>query len=110
MNRRKRAPRPRRLSAGWLSDTILPSVRWYWGSKMRIWNLTHLEEHCGAEGSSTRQNTAKIVLGAHLRPFQIVLQYCWPSPPARSQYVVSFLDEQTPRSHLVGKIVVGLDT
>jgi len=60
---------------------------------MRIWDLTHLEEHCGEQGSSTRQISANIVLGAHLGPFQINLQYCWPTPQARSQYVVHFRDD-----------------
>jgi len=60
---------------------------------MRIWDLTHLEEHCGEQGSSTREISANIVLGAHLGPFQINMQYCWPTPQARSQYVVHFRDD-----------------
>jgi len=28
-----------------------------------------------------------------LGPFQINLQYCWPTPQARSQYVVHFRDD-----------------
>ena len=79
---------------GWLSDTFMSSVRSYWGSKMRIWDLTHLEEHCGEQGSSTRQISANIVLGAHLGPFQINLQYFWRTPQARSQYVVHFRDDE----------------
>ena len=63
---------------------------------MRIWDLTHLEEHCGEQGSSTRQISANIVLGARLGPFQINLQYCWPTPQARSQYVVYFRDDISP--------------
>jgi len=82
-----------RTVRAWLPDTTSISVRSYWGSIMRKWDLTHLEEHCGEQGSSTRQYTANIVLGGHLGTFQINLQFCWPSPPVRSQYVVHFRDD-----------------
>ena len=72
------------------------SVRSYWGQIWRIWDLTHLDEHCGKEGSSTRQNTCEYHAGA---PFGIVSDQ--PSillakSQGRSQHVVHFRDDLAP--------------
>ena len=77
----------------WLPDRSLISVRSYWGQIWRIWDLTHLDEHCGKEGSSTRKNTCE----NHAEgPFGIVSDQ--PSillakSQGRSQYVVHFRDD-----------------
>ena len=47
----------------WLRDTNLSNVRSHWRCKMRTWDLTHWEEHCGKEESSTRQNTFEYCTG-----------------------------------------------
>jgi len=77
----------------WLPDRSLICVRPYWGQIWRIWDLTHLDEHCGKEGSSTRQNTCEYHSGG---PFGIVSDQ--PSillakSQGPSQYVVHFRDD-----------------
>jgi len=78
----------------WLPDRSLISVRSYWGQIWRIWDLTHLDEHCGKEGYITRQNTCKYHAGG---PFGIVSDQ--PSillakSQGRSQYVVHSRDDR----------------
>jgi len=78
----------------WLPDRSLISVRSYWGPILRIWDLTHFDEHCGKEGSSTRQNTCEYHVGD---PFGIVSDQptiLLAKSQRGSQYVVQFRDDR----------------
>jgi len=77
----------------WLPDRSLISVKSYWEPILRIWDLAHLDEHCGKEGSSTRQNTCEYHAGD---PFGIVSDQptiLLAKSQGRSQYVVQFRDD-----------------
>ena len=65
----------------WLPDRSLIIVRSYWGQILRIWDLTHLDEHCGKEASSTRQSTCEYHAGD---PFGIILDQPFADPPILS--------------------------
>ena len=91
----------------WLPDRSLISVRSYWRQIWRIWDLTHLDEHCGKEGSSTRQNTCEYHAGG---PFGIVSDQ--PSmllakSQGRSQYVVHFRDDGAGWFKFISRCLLG---